>query len=600
MKSGNFKWNFPKNEGGTSYGFNDSSQEFFRTNITKHTMREAIQNSMDARDPRRQDKPVVIEIKSISVDGYLIGASEIRGHIYEALKRSKQDKQENGIKFFENALDILKNDKILTLAIIDKNTTGLTDHNWRTLVHTEGIPHKDGMSAAGGSFGIGKNAPYLASKLKMVCYSTRYSNKHRIEKFIGRCKLVTHKDPKANFELQPDGFGTNTRELIDNKYPPIMGTDISNVFRLNENGTGVFIIGFSEDGWDVNAKRSIVRNFFAAIHEKKLIVNLDGDEITNEKLNDINFADVTRRFYYEVLKNPKNHTTIKGEFGKFELMMNSGDERMKNGVAYINRRGMMITDDKNFKKNPFHPQLGDSVRFVAVVRASDDKTDEKIRKMETPNHEYISIDNIDSKKRDKIKKQLKEIQSKITDYIRSQLESDLDKEQTNLTELSDILPFVSEPERGNVGGKSKQSSEIGHVEIPVKPPTGSSTASGDGCSGMGGKKGSANDSDGGRGNENRIKSGKSDMERTRIIRNGDLLKVAFTPLKTGKVVFALKPAGEQEMPEDIIKIGSGEGADIRNNTVKIDVKKKKRMIVELKTAHGMSYTGYEIVEYDDG
>ena len=127
---------------------------------------------------------------------------------------------------------MLKKKAIPTLEIIDENTTGLTDDKWTALVYKEGTPNKKGVKGvAGGSFGIGKNAPYVASKLGLVCYSTRYLDKHRVEKFIARCKMVAHKDPTDGRELQNVGFGTSER-LVDSHFPPVKGTAIPKIFRL--------------------------------------------------------------------------------------------------------------------------------------------------------------------------------------------------------------------------------------------------------------------------------------------------------------------------------------------------------------------------------
>ena len=50
------RWNFPPTGGGVSQGFNDSGEEFFRANVMAHVVREIIQNSLDAKNPRYPDR----------------------------------------------------------------------------------------------------------------------------------------------------------------------------------------------------------------------------------------------------------------------------------------------------------------------------------------------------------------------------------------------------------------------------------------------------------------------------------------------------------------------------------------------------------------
>lgn len=70
-------------------------------------------------------------------------------------------------RFFDKAIDVFNQDFIDVLRISDFNTTGLTgsdkDYNsaWQNLVKSSGVSNKGGTS--GGSFGIGKSAPFACS-----------------------------------------------------------------------------------------------------------------------------------------------------------------------------------------------------------------------------------------------------------------------------------------------------------------------------------------------------------------------------------------------------------------------------------------------------
>ena len=331
-------------------------------------------------------------------------------------------RQTQGVKFYRAALRMLEGKTMPVLAITDENTTGLTDSKWDALVYQEGTPNKEGQTAAGGSFGIGKNAPYAASKLSLICYSTRYLNRHRTEKFIARCRLVAHPNPSdPEEELQHIGFG-NSEPLKNSRFPPITGSAIHKTFRLPRNGSGIFIIGFVEPDWEEAAKRSIACNFFTAIHEKKLQVMVNGEAVTNETLNDIRFGNGSYRDYYEIIKKGGRPFKINGKFGSFELRVSTGEKIIENRVAYVNRRGMLITEEKTFKKNPFHVRLGGIGRFAAVIRAADDKTDERVRRMEPPTHETIEYWRLsDRAERNTTKSDLADIAKNIADHIKEKL-----------------------------------------------------------------------------------------------------------------------------------------------------------------------------------
>ena len=224
------KWTFPPTGGGVAQGFNDSAQEHFRNNAWKNTVREIVQNSLDA--VRDETAPVTVEMREIEVPSSEIGSADLAGHVRAALKRTKDDGEAVGEKFYARALDILDGDTIDMLAITDSNTTGLVDEKWDALVYHEGTTRKGGMGAAGGSFGLGKNAPYLVSDLKAVCYSTRYLKRGRQEGFIARCKLVAHDDPAGKGgELQHVGFATKADVEEGHRVQPTRGKDACSDFR---------------------------------------------------------------------------------------------------------------------------------------------------------------------------------------------------------------------------------------------------------------------------------------------------------------------------------------------------------------------------------
>ncbi len=616
------KWHFPPTCGGISHGFKSGDEEHFRDNAWDHIIRELIQNSLDAVN-LPQDELVKIEISEMSIPASVIGAKELSGHMKSVLELTKD---ENDNAFYKNALELLKQSKIRTLAVIDSNTTGLVDEKWDALVYTEGIPNKSG-GAPGGSYGIGKSAPYLASALKTLCYSTCYydDSKNKKERFIARCKIAAHKNPqKPHVELQHIGFGSHSQQQPDVRVEPIEGNDIQNQFRLKSTGTGIFIIGFDPTvrDWNKVARKSIAKNFFMAINDKKLAINIQGNIINHNTLNEIFEKELKKDsmyHYYKIISNSNKKIQIIGKFGKFLVQIHVGDENLPNGICYINRRGMVITHERSFKKNPFHNRsLGAGwAKYAAVIMADDDKTDEKIRKMEPPNHESIEYERInDEKERASMGEELREIQNKITKIIENAMGIDNRDKEIVLEELLDILSIPG----GNAGIKSHgdnlgdENRNLEHHMIKSKP-TGvdsvSNDTNGNGGGKKNGKKGRKKSKNGNRrgirGISGSDSSSSHNFKQQRIIRNNDKLRIAFTPGKnhSKQICFSIRPVGEDPRKEESLDVSQAQiissNSSITHRTPKsitVDVAKPDRIIIDLPMQKNQSYTGYKIIEFD--
>ena len=597
------KWFFPPTYGGVSQGFNDSGKEFFAADVVEHIVREIIQNSLDATNPKYPDRPVVVKMKKIELERGAINAGNLAKHVAESLKCTIDQKNEKGIKFYKESLKILKKAKLPVLEVIDENTTGLNGNKWDALVYKEGTPSKD-TTAAGGSFGIGKNAPYAASALSLVCYSTRYLDRHRTEKFIARCKLVAHGNPaNPDEELQHVGFGTS-KDFDGKHYPPIMGGGIRAEFRLPKNGTGIFIIGFKKYDWEERARRSIACNFFAAIHDKNLSVQVGNVDITNETLNGEDFGDEKQKHYYDLYRNFDKPIIISGEFGEFNLKIATGDDSMENRVAYVNRRGMLVTVEKAFSKNPFSARI-DIGKYAAVVWASDDKTDMRVRAMEPPTHESIEYKRIqDPAEYRKTMHALKDISDKIRKHIMKKLHVDAFEQKTDLTELSDIIPFISDPDENNGSDENAGSKQNELIEVRKRPIKNHIMSVGDGENGEGAGRGSGHAGGGKSKNGKDKKRGDTaNMENVRVVRHGDMLRVAFTP-KTGANKFIIRPAGEEYKEEDPILVtraedvhSSTKSVNTRDNVITVNADKDARVVLDIPLGQSLQYTGYSIVEY---
>lgn len=604
------KWTFPPTGGGIAFGFNDSGQEHFKTNAWENAIREIIQNSLDAvKDP---SKPVTITISTTTLPSSEIGARDLVRHMDKALERTREQGDSAGLRFYEKALKLLKRSKIDTLAIIDTNTTGLTTEKWDALVYQEGTPNKRGMAAAGGSFGIGKNAPYLVSGIKTVCYSTRYPDRAgRRENFISRCKIQSHQDPDNGEDLQHIGFGTKSKVVQGRNVPPTQGRDIYREFKLDDTGSGIFILGFEplQSNWIAVAQKAIVCNFFAAIHEKKLRIQIEDQEITFETIDGI-FEAIARktpeRHYYHLIRNPDTQTSVvDAEIGRFAVTLSVGADDYTNTIAYINRRGMLVTDAKRFGSNPFHTTIGANwAKYVAVIRATDDKTDEAIRELEPPNHRSIEYERIIGvKEREKTEAQLRLVRKKVATIINDAVRIDVDARETNLDELSDIMQ-AEHGARQNGSGTNTGSEDL-HTHI-IEPKHSGEAQLVVEVEQNGGGTGN-NRSTGGTSSPSKIKpsaGSSSRFDKARVRRRGDKLRVAFTPRHADQTInFMLLPAGEELKNERTIRPSSahivsptGAHVELKGAIMSVKPNGTKHIVLDLSVGKILEYTGYRLLE----
>lgn len=615
-KASPLKWHFPPTGGGISYGLVDSGQEFFRNNAWEQTIREIIQNSLDAADDRKSG-PVSVNISEIMVPASEIGAADLARHMLMVVDEAKKDKSRDGEKFYKDAIRMLGQNEIRVLAITDTNTTGLVDKKWDTLIHTEGTSLKEGMGAAGGNFGIGKNAPYVVSALKTVCYSTRYLSAGRTEKFISRCKIASHKNPDDPDEmLQHVGFGTKSKFKKKVATPATIGSQIYDKFRLKQQGSGIFIMGFEPRlrNWVRVAKKSIAHNFFMAIHEKKLKILIGSDQINHETLDTIfedgDIKEHTRHYYHIIRDKNSIGYDIDGKFGKFRLMLKTDDEDLPNHVAYVNRKGMFITDARSFKRNPFYEKIGSGwAKYAAVIVAGDDRTDMEIRKMEPPNHKTIEYERTrDSRERREVEDKLREIRSRVSYLITQELNKNNNDRSVNLSELADILPFPSDSGKGEIMNGGLEDGGLLDIRVIDPAPATDEIKNEPGADDPGeeggeqGGKGAGDSSDDAVGDVHRHTRRSSMLTKPRVVRGKDTLRVAFTPSKSSrkKICLAIMPAGEERKNEASIPLNqnqvrsSSDAVEIRNNLMYMTPKQGRRVVIDLEMRQTERYTGYEI------
>lgn len=257
----NLKWHFPSSGGGEEDGVNDSGLEMFEGDHAYYLAREVIQNSIDAR--RRDCKHVEVHFRLTHMAmADFPGWPEFRSVLKACLAEVKEEVgdgkgggQSKGEVLYNEALAMPA--KIPVLVAEDFNTSGLCGKEdekggqWYKCIRKKGANRPTGDG--GGTFGIGKHAPFPASKLRSVFYST--INDRKEPAFTGKAIL-------SSFELGGDvKRGTGFFGAFDGKRAAGI-RDISAIppfFRRKEQGlTDIRIsnrsfgmLGVCHDQWAV-------------------------------------------------------------------------------------------------------------------------------------------------------------------------------------------------------------------------------------------------------------------------------------------------------------------------------------------------------------
>lgn len=373
-------WNFPFNNDGREDGLNDPGVETFKNNPLASLAREIPQNSIDAAD-KDSGKPVEVHFDLVELP---IAKFPDARHFEKILKACEKYWTHIAAakKFFRNAQDVIHATKIRVLKVSDYNTTGLLGSiddrtsDWFKL--TKAVGASDKAANAGGSFGIGKHAPFACSELRTVFYGTK--DKTGKFAFQGVSKLVTHKNGGETTQ------GTGYFGEKSHNQPITKATDVNLVFRRNKVGTDVFIAGFPNmSNWVDDIAKALIDSFFVAIYEGRLVARVGTIHINQASLGDLiakygkDDSSFTAAAYYAALTSEEAQTFILDDFeglGKAELRILS-NRKFPKKLAMV-RSGMKIYDKGHFQT---------PVRFAGVFLAKGEKLNGFLRSLEPPMHD---------------------------------------------------------------------------------------------------------------------------------------------------------------------------------------------------------------------
>lgn len=392
----------------------DNSLEHFHSVGISGTIRENIQNSIDARLVDNDD-PVEITIVLDKINkSELPGIEEIEQRIH-ALEGGNSYTQET----IEHMKKALESTEVPVLTFEDSNTKGLSgadalDENttYKVFAYKKGVHHQESDNdleiTRGGSHGVGKIANNAASDIHLMYFANcdEAGNEH----LGGTVHLIEHR--LLNESYRSTGYFAKMDEK--KQYVPFENKYYHPLFHKKTRGLKL-IIPFLKSNQVSTPElvRSVCDNFFIALLTNKLKVSIRNKQeeviINHKTIKDIVF-DV--KYYPE---NMTNIETIKKNFTPlyldtylnhlpskltvesntdsytFDLYFKYNEEIKTGRVGIVRSMGMKIVD---------HKVKGYVRRSFNAILIGGAKEDQYLKTLENESHTELS----DGALRDKLMK----------------------------------------------------------------------------------------------------------------------------------------------------------------------------------------------------
>ena len=463
------RWSFPSNNKGDINGIGNSGVETFQGTPLKSLAREICQNSLDAAI---EGKTVEVEFMPFALDiGEFPDAESLEKAFRASLDFWSVQSVKKATDFFERAIKMMESGSIPFLRISDFSTTGLkgskSEYNtpWCNLTKSSGASDKAGTS--GGSFGIGKFAPFACSEFRTVFYSTL--DIENVTAFQGISRITSFRRDDDDITVGVGYYGAN------NNQPVYSQLNLDPHFRRDkkQTGTDIFIAGFRfhSTDWKDSIITSVLDGFLYAVYTGKLVVRVSDVVIDKETLPAL-IAEYQTSLtenadkYYTVLTSDdtvwyevdfKNHGTV-----RLGLIIQSDKHQveMHRKVAMIRKTGMKIMDRGN---------ISGIIPFAGVMIIEGEKINDFLRNLENPQHTKWEPDRIEPK--DKIP-YAKDYIRDLINYIKECLEKL--KQNSDVDEIDpDVGEYLPDESDMNSGEDTHETESIPDtikaIEVTIPP-----------------------------------------------------------------------------------------------------------------------------------
>lgn len=394
-------------------GYNDPLRTIFDRDYNNVVAREAIQNVLDAVADKA--KPAVVKFQLEHISRAEVPAAAELERIFQACGEYNETTRAH----FQNAIRILRGDRIPVLKISDFNTIGLSGDdddqkgNFYGFLKSVGSTGKSGSAL--GSYGLGKGSFIAVSTFDTFFVASRFRRKGKLEHvFMGSLRVTTHR--KGGKKMRGVGsYGYPGQLAIRNP------DDIPKYFRrtADEPGTDIFVLAYRDpEEWKTLITKSVLRNFWLAVEKGRLEVHVGGVVISAKTLDRLihehyqtkeREPDWKKRNplpFYEAYRKGEVFTDELSHLGKVSLYVKQGapGEVSPNYVHCFRKTGMLI-----YPKN-FHSV----VPYAGVFVCDTEKGNDILRKMEPPNHDEWDVDSPHAK--DESGRTLREVRAADREY----------------------------------------------------------------------------------------------------------------------------------------------------------------------------------------
>lgn len=418
--------------------FNHVLEKFYDLGVDG-LVRENIQNSLDGK-LENSELPVVVTIETGKVKPQEIpGIDEIYEHI-RSLKGENEYTKET-ISHMQSCIDMTE---IPYISFEDSNTKGLSgaehgekatdEDTWGIYAYKKGVHHvannTDWENIRGGSHGVGKIACNAASDLHIMFFAN--CDRTGKEHLGGTIQLIEH--AMGDSIYRSTGYFTR---VVDNVYYPFENV-FAPVFQKKTRGLKIVIPylrqQFQDHGQII---RSVCDNFFVAILEKKLIVQVDDTIISSNTIKELvenreiyveqDYSEIKNNFTPLYIKTYLESQSLncvvsdKEKDYRFRLYFTYNAEIKKARVAIIRGIGMKIEDKKisNYVNAPFN----------AIMIPETPQEDTFLKTLENESHTSLSYEHIKNPKIQSNAKRFinnitREMQKKFADYLKDSSPTD--------------------------------------------------------------------------------------------------------------------------------------------------------------------------------
>ena len=457
----NCEWHFAAlEENAGDEGPNSAMSQTFSQFPCSALVRESIQNSLDAVVDENMPVKVCFEYRSLEKDDYY-NFFGLKDHIQDCLDNYLDNPTAKRI--YPLMLQYMNNtNEVGFIRVSDYNTKGMdysvnaTNKTFYAFVRAAGVSVKQAQGA-GGSFGFGKGAFFVMSPINTLMVSTKNINNECF--FEGVTRLCSHWEggkKRSHMGFYDNNGGQPTSD-------PNM---IPKPFARQETGTSIGIMGVDYNAWDESKDeliKEVLRNFFVAILNEKLVVIIDGsigsekgtitidaehlDELMNQhfpSLRDVRGdAPYNPRPYYEAIKDKKS--VFESDLPTLGHVRAYFKEVPENSTNVIFMRKLYM------KVNKYSRNLGN---FNGVFICDNEVGNTILGDMENPEHNEWKAENCNKPDRETDYQLAKQARAEFENFVSECFNKLLDLNSTESVQVADLEKYL--PSDNGTKGKGEK------------------------------------------------------------------------------------------------------------------------------------------------